>query len=101
MEFKELTEKDFKIVDDWNYHTEYECVDDNNSFSYGIDYYSGENPPINNWDGKTRYYAHISFNLEGICGAQGKSLEEVIDTLNQYRKELIQDLMEVPNAKSD
>lgn len=102
MEFKELTEKDFKIVKDWNYHTEYECIDyKNNSFSYNIYYYSGKNPPINDWDGETRYYANIACNFNEICVAYGKSLEEVIELLNQYRKELIQDLMEVPNAKKD
>lgn len=102
MEFKELTEKDFKITHDWNNETKYECIDyKNNVFSYTINYYSGENPPINDWDGETRYYADIACNFEEVCVVYGKSLQEIIEQFNQVRKELIQDLMEVPNAKKD
>ena len=100
MEFKELTEKDFK-TEKWLNTIEYTCGDDNNIFEYQITYrehiegeYFDKHPEL-------KYSALVAANYEEIWCGFYKSLEEAIDELNKFRKELIQDLMEVPNAKSD
>ena len=100
MEFKELTEKDFKI-DKWLYKINYICEGGNNVFEYKITYREHPEGDFYEKHPDYKYCATVEANYEEIWCRFYKSLEKAIDELNKFRKELIQDLMEVPNAKSD
>jgi hypothetical protein len=100
MEFKELTEKDFK-TEKWLNTIECTCGDDNNVVEYKITYREHPEGKFYEKFPDYKYCATVEANYEEIWCRFYKSLEKAIDELNKFRKELIQDLMEVPNAKKD
>ena len=100
MEFKELTEKDFK-EDKWLYEINYICEGGNNVFEYKITYREHPEGDFYEKHPDYKYCATVEANYEEIWCTHGKSLKEAIGELNRFRKGLIRDLMEVPNAKSD
>lgn len=98
MEFKELTEKDFKVTSNYEDETEYTC--ENRHILYEITHYK-DMVPYTDFDGESRYYSHICIYSKVIEWITAKTLEESINKINQFRKKLIHDLSEVQNAKSD
>ena len=96
MEFKGLTIDDFRVNSDDSDATEYACKNLKcySPIEYDIIYYKRVTLGI-------KYFSLIYITSKNIYSISAETLEEAIYKINQKRKELIQALMEVPNAKSD